>query len=217
VTSRLVPLIALLAGCAGHPSPEPFPHRFSQSLIDVPPLLDNSDGDGRSIARPPRAVTRCRSLVGRTLDAADAAMRLLRACLGPTMTGALAKAGQPFAALEPRRSEPLLLDVALFRGTRPEAGEGITDAGVVVAVTGSRVEFVYVRAATGRVALGALNMSQPHRRRLGRSARVENSYLRVIRPTDGPATRYLAGELLAGFATLPSSARSDELTLVQRP
>jgi hypothetical protein len=49
------------------------------------------------------------------------------------------------------------------------------------------------------VSLGVLNPLQPHRRRLSGS-RVENSYLRVIQRGDPAKTRYLAGELLVGYA-----------------
>ena len=92
----------------------------------------------------------------------------------------------------------------LFHHTRDRNNNGRSDdrftaAGVVLGRSGSRVEFMILRGKCARV--GVLNLAQPNRRRL-RGHRVENSFVRTITAADPPNTRYLAGQLLAGFVTL---------------
>ena len=95
-------------------------------------------------------------------------------------------------------------DLVLFHNTRDRNNNGrpddrFTAAGVVLDRSGHRVTFMILRGGYARVAV--LNMEQPHMRRLPGRARLENTYLRVISPADPPNTRYLAGQLLAGFVT----------------
>jgi hypothetical protein len=171
-------VLACLQGCAGTAGlgAEP-PYRFRQSLIDPDGSTPGPEATRRS-AGPRRDATRCRALVGRELANE---LALVRACTG------VALAAIPREGLSRRAA---LLDLALFEGTPVRLG-------VVVGRAGARVEFVFLRG--GRVALGVLSTSQPHRRRLPGTARVENSYLRTIARADPAGTRYLAGELLAGF------------------
>jgi len=102
------------------------------------------------------------------------------------------------APVDLRADGPRAFDLVLFRGAGLTTGAQ-RDVGVVVGVgpRADRVEFVFVRRS--RAALGVLSIAHPARRR-DQGGVVENSYLRVIRPEDPPGTRYLAGELLLGFA-----------------
>lgn len=110
---------------------------------------------------------------------------------------------------QPGLRRPQLADIVLFHNTRDENGNGklddrCTHRGVVVDLDGPRVEFIYLRRQY--VKLGVLNLDQPHRRRLA-GRQIQNTFLRVKLPTDAPKTRYLAGQLLAGFITTPANGR----------
>jgi len=95
-----------------------------------------------------------------------------------------------------RRPRPL--DLAVFAEARPTASQAAGRMlGVVVSVAGDRVEFLYARNT--RAGLGVLNLRRPDRRR-DPSGAVDNTYLRVIQPADPKGARYLAGQLLSGFA-----------------
>lgn len=125
---------------------------------------------------------------------------MLRACLGPSVPK-----DAPRGGLKLRLAAPRAGDLVLFHDTRDANGnrkidDRFTDCGVVTDVQGFRVRFVYLHPRSGRVTVGALNLRQPNRRRLS-GATIQNTFLRVRRRVDPPRTRYLAGQLLAGFAT----------------
>ena len=97
-----------------------------------------------------------------------------------------------------RRARPG--DLIVFDQTRDENGnrrldDRRSDVGIVLARRGSRVTFVYVSGE--RVRQGVLDLRRRSQRR--RRGRLLNSYVRIKTPNDSPRTRYLAGELLAGF------------------
>lgn len=70
-----------------------------------------------------------------------------------------------------------------------------SDVGVVIARRGARIAFVYLSGE--RVREGVLDLRRRGVRR--RRGRLLNSYVRIKTPRDAARTRYLAGELLAGF------------------
>jgi hypothetical protein len=127
-----------------------------------------------------------------------ASLQMTRDCLGAPLTEAAVRG----EGVDLRPADPHPLDLVLFRGTRSECAGGADgsarETGVVVETAGPRVRFMVL--SQGRVRLGVLNLVQPNRRRL-QGATIENSYLRVACPGDGASTRYLAGQLLAGFFT----------------
>jgi hypothetical protein len=202
---RLCPLLVLLTACGAQPHHETVPFRFRQSF-----LLGGGGPGGTSFTResrrrrrvrrrrPPRRektsggaiARRCRGLRGKTFKGPrdQATLRLLRACVGQKLSTRALRG----AALH---RDPRIGDVVLFHKT------GDATAGVVIARRGPRVRFLYLHPTSGRARVGTLNLDQPNRRRLRRSARIQNTFLRVKRRTDPPSTRYLAGQLLAGFAT----------------
>jgi hypothetical protein len=190
-------LVALvLEGCGAQPLPEAIPYRFSQSLLlggHQPPERSAPAAAASRGASPETAARRCLGLVGRVPQgsAQQARQWLLHSCTGRTLPPASMRG----EGLDLRPTQPRLLDLAVFR-----TADGVREVGVVVQVEGERARFVFLRG--DRADLGRLNLAHPDRRRLEGSTRIENSYLRVIRPADPPTTTYLAGQLLAGFATL---------------
>ncbi len=194
----IVPLSLALAlacpACAGQAAADGPGYRYRQAMID-PEAAPLPEPAPTPRTRPaPRGPTRCRALVGRLLPGSRpaATARLLSTCLGERW-----REGDSLPAAS--RERPQLLDLALFTATRPGA---TGEVGVVVAVSDSRVEFVHLRGESARVALGVLDLRHPARRRAG-DGRVVNTYLRVIQQSDPPGARYLAGELLLGFAPRP--------------
>jgi len=211
-----LPLALLLtAGCGARPARESIPYRFRQSM------LAGEDGDEGFVDAQRRAPTRrartprrlapkapdprapvCLGLRGRTFDGPReaATLAMLRACLGPALPAAAAKG----RGLTLRRRAPLPGDLVLFHDTRDannnrKIDDRFTDAGVVLEVKRARVRFLYLHPRSGAAVVGTLNLHQPNRRRLG-DRTVQNTFLRVKRRGDPPTTRYLAGQLLAGFA-----------------
>jgi hypothetical protein len=60
----------------------------------------------------------------------------------------------------------------------------------------------YIDRSGGRVRRGKMNVRRPHLWRDPHSLKLLNSYLRRRKKIDPPGTRYLAGDLFAGFGTL---------------
>lgn len=145
---------------------------------------------------------RCRALIGRRFSGPEerATRRLFGACLGRELPGSLLS-GQGTRLDERPREAGLVY----FRRTRDLDGDGrvddgVTKVGLVLGVAADgRVTFLHLLGSRAR--LGWLNLAQPNRRRLD-GDRIENSFLGTIRPGDHPLTPYLAGQLLAGFASL---------------
>jgi hypothetical protein len=205
----LVPILVLVLGlglglvcgwgCGGNLAPEAIPYAFRQSLIEPGPSgVAEAEQAPRAPHRKPRSAARCRKLVGRTFRTSAG---MLRACLGGPVPVKAIKGG----ALELDRRLPRPMDLVLFHNTRDDNGNGklddrFTEAGVVLALEGQRVTFIYLRR--GRARRGFLNLTAPHRRRLVRRGPIENTYLRVKRPDDPRRTMYLAGQLLAGFTSV---------------
>jgi hypothetical protein len=169
---------------------------YRQGLIDP-----EWDPLGRASEPPPRqrqpdrgrALRRCRRLAGRTLGPtpARAEKRLLAACVGRS----------PADLRVSRKRAPRPLDLVLFDQARPSPAQRTGRLiGVVVALKGDRVAFLYTRGRRAR--LGVLNAHAPDRRRSA-GGTVENTFLRIIRRGDPRGTRYLAGQLLSGFAAPP--------------
>ncbi|MBK8482635.1 MAG: hypothetical protein IPL40_15975 [Proteobacteria bacterium] len=126
----------------------------------------------------------------------------------------------PLSTLRPRRGPCQLGDLVVFakgranaagtkpgtlapetnrRGARPAQSDSLREVGIVVGCSGLRAEFVFLCGR--RLRLGRLDASDPHRRRDGQGV-VVNSYVRLRRPSDEPGAAYLAGALLAGYATV---------------
>lgn len=205
----------LLAGCGARVQREPVPYQFRQSLIneESDPLLARSAQPRRRKARRKRArrpkplaarLRRCRRLQGRAISGTPrrAARRLARRCLGRKVSTRILK-GQG-AELRSRQASPG--DLVLFHNTIDRDGNGKADdryttAGVVLGRAAHQVSFIYLRQ--GHARLGTLSLNQPNRRRLPGSTKPSNSYIRTIKPADPKNTRYLAGQLLAGFITPP--------------
>jgi hypothetical protein len=205
----------LTQGCSARVSPEAIPYQFRQSMIEpdepeVAPAPARRERPRRKVREVRRSRGRslrsCRHLAGRRYGSQPhhrAVAAMLRACLGREVS--LTAIGRDEDAL--RRSDPLQGDLVLFHNTRDanrnhKLDDRFSDVGVVVGVRGTLVTFVYVRR--GRARQGVLNLEAPHRRRRTRRARVENTFLRVKLPADPPGTRYLAGQLFAGFSTTGS-------------
>lgn len=151
---------------------------------------------------------RCRSLVGKSYgDAHDIAMRqMIEACLGPQAWHRVSQG----IKCRLSRKQPKVLSLVYFHNTFDRNQNGLlddrfTDIGIVLNVVNQKIEFLSVRryGVEFQAELGVLNVAQPHHRRLVKNS-VENSYLRMISPTDLPGTSYLAGQLLAGFLDFPS-------------
>lgn len=209
----LTVLAGLLAGCSMQVRRDKAAYRYRQSLIgqeDRDPLLPSTRGAGEPAAKPepPKesgevAARRCRERVGWRYDgdAGTATRALLKACLGREVKAEVLDG----KGLKLRGKGPVSGDLVLFHNTYDRNANGSLDdtftaAGLVVGITGPRVSFVYLRQ--GKANLGWLNLSQPNRRRLEQGDQVQNSYLRQVQPNDRADTPYLAGQLLAGFATL---------------
>ncbi len=206
-------LILALAGCNMQVRRDKAGYRYRQSVIgqeDRDPLLPSKRGVSAPAAKPKpaedsgeKSANRCRERVGWRYngDSSTATRTLLKACLGRDVQ-AKALLGE---GLKLRGTGPTQGDLVLFHNTYDRNANGSLDdtftaAGLVVGVTGPRVAFVYLRQ--GKAHLGWLNLSQPNRRRLKDRDKVQNSYLRQVQPDDRADTPYLAGQLLAGFATL---------------
>ncbi len=102
----------------------------------------------------------------------------------------------------PLRERPLAGDLVVFdhahdvNGNR-KADDRRSDVGLVLEVRGPQVFFVYLSGRRAR--RGILHLRLRSRRWSHGLARPLNSFVRVKRPDDPSQTRYLAGQLLAGF------------------
>lgn len=205
--------VPLLACCGGTIQQESVPYKYRQSMIGdgdepaarAPAARPVTRRPARRTARRPdpnKDARRCRLMRGRTFRGSStrATLRLIKACLRRRLPASVLRG----RGVELRDGDARPGDLVLFHNTRDRNNNGrgddrFTAAGVVLRRSGARVEFLVLRAGSAR--LGVLNMAQPNRRRV-RGFRVENSYLRTITAADPPNTRYLAGQLLAGFVTL---------------
>lgn len=205
----LLAALPLLTCCSGTIRQETVPYQYRQSMIGA--------GDEPGVAAPPAKRTRqrtarspdplkdarrCRLMLGRTFRGNNkrATLRLIKACLRRRVPAGVLRG----RGVDLREGGARPGDLVLFHNTRDRNNNGrsddrFTSTGVVLGRSGARVEFIFLRAKQAR--LGVLNTAQPNRRRL-RGHRVENSFVRTITAADPPNTRYLAGQLLAGFVTL---------------
>jgi hypothetical protein len=213
-------LLGATLACAacGQVRPEAVPYRFGQPLLPAwagrtearataPPAAPPASRPVRAVGRPPRrapaepwravVAQRGRELVGKPFsgDEPAATEALLAAVFGEGRAWRL-------PALVPRRAAARPGDLVLFFARRPAPAK----VGVLLACDGPRLVFLHLRG--GKAQLGWLHLGQPHRRRLPGQTAVANSYVRIKRPEDPPSTRYLAGQLLAGFAAPPPRAVS---------
>ena len=209
-------LLALtgLVGCALAPGGAVLP-RMQTGLLapsaPAPALVSPAPEPARRDASLPRAdapaegwraqvVSRARALVGQNLGGGSGGgvvVELLRRAYGRRLPeGAMRGDG-----LALRKAGPQPGDLVVFAlGGDAARAEERSEVGIVLDVQGSRVSFAYVMGAWVR--RGWLNQRRPGLRRVGASGRVENTFLRPRLPTDRPGRRYLAGELLSGFASL---------------
>ncbi len=97
-------------------------------------------------------------------------------------------------------------DIAFFHNTFDRNGNGrlddpYTHVGVVINVAGDGTVTVAHGGATHGTGTFRMNPENPESRTSPEGQRW-NDYLRVQRQSDPPGTRYLASELLAGYATV---------------
>jgi hypothetical protein len=180
------------------PRPGPTPVQTKHRTSPRPAVSSTSDGQWRDLSL---LAARCRAQVGQTFTGPHepAVLHLLQRCLSPRLSVAsIHGEGVTLHHQRPQPGDLVLFDNTADQNQNQKADDLFTEAGVVVQVDGGRVKFVFLRG--GRACLGILSLRQPHRRRL-RGLEIENSYLRIIHADDPPRTRYLAGQLLAGFAT----------------
>jgi hypothetical protein len=193
----LVVALIVHGACGATPRREAMPFRFRQSLLGS---VESGPTSGSRKRRPPRPkrgppiVGSCQSLEGQAFSGKphEAARQLLSAMLGHRVPD---RRLRDAARRIDRARQPRPGDLVFFHT------DGAVPAGVVTHRSGPRVTFV--RLLGGRARCARLHLRQPHRRRLPGQRQVANSFVRVKRPGDPPDTRYLAGELLAGFAAPP--------------
>jgi hypothetical protein len=221
-------LLVLVSSC-GPIRQEAVHFQFRQSMIEQQTSTDRELDTNverspglRSKQRRPRSressrswrrrlARRCRRLEGRRFAGThqQATLGMLRRCLGRSVTPELLEG----RSIEVRPDRPAPGDLVLFHNTRDANSNGknddlYSDAGVVIEIRGLRVRFIYLRR--GRVLQGVLNRKHPHRRRLT-TATIQNTYLRIKRRNDPPRTRYLAGQLLAGFAKVSPGREGESI------
>lgn len=209
----LAAAVPLLACCGGTVHQETVPYRYRQSMVNDGREPQAAPAARRRPTRRARSywdktpatgkdARRCLLMRGRRFrgSGARATLRLVKACLRRRLPASALRG----KGVDLRDDDARPGDLVLFHNTRDRNNNGrpddrFTAAGVVLDRSGHRVTFMILRGGYARVAV--LNMEQPHMRRLPGRARLENTYLRVISPADPPNTRYLAGQLLAGFVT----------------
>jgi hypothetical protein len=138
--------------------------------------------------------------LGRTFDSARgrATRQLLTRCLGRRRTRQLlARLPRVGLRRSPRAGDLVVFDHAHDRNRNRLIDDRRSDVGLVLEVRGPQVIFVYLSGTRAR--RGLLHLRLPQRRWSAGSARPLNSFVRVKRPGDPAKTRYLAGQLLAGF------------------
>jgi len=211
----IVVVVALFCGCGGSLKQEKVPYFFRQSLLDTEEDALLREGDTTTAPAQPiqrsapggrpgqQAADRCWGLRGRTFAGPyeEANLKLLAACFNRAVArDTLAGEGLNLRSVGGPRPGDLLL----FHNTRDRNRNGALDdrhtaTGVVVKTAKGRTTFIFLRGRRARA--GVLNLRRPHHRRLN-GTRIQNTYLRSIHPSDPPGTRYLAGELLAGYGPL---------------
>ncbi|MBW2731834.1 MAG: hypothetical protein JRH20_05530 [Deltaproteobacteria bacterium] len=200
-------LTLLAGGCASAPTLG-LPYPFSQGLLNpdsaLPSRLEPRQRRPRALRRDSavRKARRCRSRIGQRVEGTRSqAQRLLLSCT----LGAKAARRLKINALTPSSKRPQLGDIVIFDDARDANGNGKlddprSDVGVVVSLRGQLVRFVYVSGT--RFRRGVLHLRRRAQRRF--RGKTINSYVRVKTPSDPPRSRYLAGELLHGFARVAS-------------
>jgi hypothetical protein len=140
----------------------------------------------------------------------DLALRAV-AALGVRLSPELAGVSSGEALVELARSrhafpsadQPLIGDLVVFDAVRAELPASLV--GVVVGARGDgTVEFIYL--ARGVVRRGWLNAAAPSRQR-DDDGRVLNTFVRHSEGRDPRDTRYLAGQLLAGYVRIDRLTR----------
>jgi hypothetical protein len=200
---RYAPLLLaplLLAGCLSPQSRGAPPLPFRSSLLndESGDLLRGTAGDDSRVARSSRrrhlrrsknrwryrAVRRAKAFLGKRIPAAPTwVRRVLGRSLADLRTIACSRARSP------RRA-----DLVLFAAPSPL---GARRVGVVISARAGRVRFAYRRA--GRLQVGVMDRRRPTTRRF--RGKIRNSYVRTKRHGDARGARYLAGELLLGYAS----------------
>ena len=104
------------------------------------------------------------------------------------------------------RKIPEVGDLVFFHHTydsnkNNQIDDFLSHVGVVEKLDGDGT-VTYVDRSGGRVRRGQLNLHRPNLWRDPHSLKRLNSYLRGRKKTDPAGTRYLAGDLFAGFGTL---------------
>ena len=223
----LAAVAGLLSACAGaRPSlrptappaagPSPAVHALAEGPAPTPPAAAAEAPPPPSGAPPPRCpaapgeavraavLERARELVGRRprLDCSGYVLLAYRtAGLRPALpprrnrSQALHDAGQPVALPRPG-------DLAFFQGTtgrqRRDGAGPITHVALVEAVDGDEITLLHRGRRVERFRLDLAHPGDPSR----------NDPLRVRRPREPAWMRYLAGELLTGFAAFPAAGEA---------
>jgi surface antigen len=105
-----------------------------------------------------------------------------------------------------RRKHPRVGDIAFFDDTYDRNGNGkvddeLTHVAIVLSVDeDGTILMAHGGSSHGRTTL-VMNLEQPHTRR-DEDGKELNDYLRIQRKSDAAGTKYLAGELWRGFATV---------------
>lgn len=203
-----LPALLLAGGCQRPLRADRRPYRLSLGLLEPQSAVQGRRAvraeQSKRKARPRRKhaaldkrrreiVARAKALVGRRFPGITAQKQraLLVAALGSQI---------PRWRQSPLKHRPRPGDLIVFDQSRDENGnhrldDARSDVGIVLQRRRSGVTFVYLSGE--RVRQGVLDLRRRGQRRRG--GRLLNSYVRIKTPRDSSRTRYLAGELLAGF------------------
>ena len=191
----------------GRPPPAPpgapaaLPPSASPPGAELPPCT-GADGDALRAA----ALARARELLGHRprLDCSGYVLLAYRAAgLSPALPPRRNRS-QALRDAWPSVEAPRPGDLAFFRGTtgrqRRDGGGPITHVALVETVDGDQVTLLHRGARVERLRLDLAQPSDPAR----------NDPVRARRRGDPAWMRYLAGELLSGFAAFPTAERPAE-------